>query len=115
MWFLKELAAIIHHLCGGFCRIAQRQDALAATCVLLKSDPIHWHLVRSAVLAHWLLQEKLNVFGVLGCLLCIVGSLVIVLHAPEVSCITRHRPCHRQTPDCTLHLALAHLGWKTHK
>ena len=37
----------------------------------------------SAVLAHYLLQEKLNVFGVLGCVLCIVGSVVIVLHAPE--------------------------------
>ena len=37
----------------------------------------------SAVLAHYLLQEKLNVFGVLGCVLCIVGSIVIVLHAPE--------------------------------
>lgn len=37
----------------------------------------------SAVLAHYLLQEKLNVFGVLGCMLCIVGSIVIVLHAPE--------------------------------
>jgi magnesium transporter len=36
----------------------------------------------SAVLAHYLLQEKLNVFGVLGCVLCIVGSIVIVLHAP---------------------------------
>jgi len=35
------------------------------------------------VLAHYLLQEKLNVFGVLGCVLCIVGSMVIVLHAPE--------------------------------
>ena len=39
--------------------------------------------VRSAVLAHHLLQERLNTFGVLGCLLCITGSLVIVLHAPE--------------------------------
>ncbi len=35
------------------------------------------------MLAHYLLQEKLNVFGVLGCVLCIVGSIVIVLHAPE--------------------------------
>ena len=34
-------------------------------------------------MAHWLLNEKLNVFGVLGCVLCITGSLAIVLHAPE--------------------------------
>jgi hypothetical protein len=30
-----------------------------------------------------LLNERLNVFGVLGCILCISGSLAIVLHAPE--------------------------------
>ena len=29
-----------------------------------------------------MLNEKLNVFGMLGCLLCITGSLSIVLHAP---------------------------------
>lgn len=37
----------------------------------------------SAVLAHFLLREKLQKMGMLGCLLCIVGSTVIVLHAPE--------------------------------
>ncbi|KAF6158415.1 hypothetical protein GIB67_019454 [Kingdonia uniflora] len=36
----------------------------------------------SAVLAHFLLDEKLQKMGVLGCILCIVGSTVIVLHAP---------------------------------
>jgi hypothetical protein len=36
----------------------------------------------SAILAHIILQEKLNMFGMLGCLLCITGSLTIVLHAP---------------------------------
>ncbi|KAL4852935.1 putative magnesium transporter NIPA4 [Chlorella vulgaris] len=39
-------------------------------------------IIISAVLAHYLLSEKLNVFGVVGCLLCIAGSLAIVLHAP---------------------------------
>ena len=43
---------------------------------------------RSAVLAHWLLHERLNVFCVLGCVLCIVGSVTIVLHAPEEQPIT---------------------------
>lgn len=43
---------------------------------------------RSAVLAHHLLAEKLNAFGVVGCLLCIAGSLAIVLHAPEERPIT---------------------------
>ncbi|KAH7520959.1 hypothetical protein FEM48_Zijuj08G0201000 [Ziziphus jujuba var. spinosa] len=37
----------------------------------------------SAVLAHILLNEKLQRMGMLGCLLCIVGSTMIVLHAPE--------------------------------
>lgn len=37
----------------------------------------------SAVLAHFILEEKLHVFGVLGCILCVVGSTSIVLHAPK--------------------------------
>lgn len=37
----------------------------------------------SAVLAHFLLKEKLGKMGILGCLLCVVGSVVIVLHAPQ--------------------------------
>ncbi|GMG99553.1 hypothetical protein Nepgr_001393 [Nepenthes gracilis] len=40
-------------------------------------------IIVSAVLAHFLLNEKLQKMGILGCLLCIVGSVVIVLHAPE--------------------------------
>lgn len=37
----------------------------------------------SAVLAHFMLGEKLQKMGMLGCLLCIVGSTMIVLHAPQ--------------------------------
>jgi len=37
----------------------------------------------SAVLAHFILEEKLHIFGVLGCVLCVVGSTTIVLHAPQ--------------------------------
>lgn len=37
----------------------------------------------SAVLAHFVLEEKLHIFGVLGCALCVVGSISIVLHAPQ--------------------------------
>ena len=40
-------------------------------------------IIVSAVLAHHLLAEKLHLFGWLGCLLCIVGSVSIVLNAPE--------------------------------
>lgn len=39
-------------------------------------------IIVSAVLAHCLLDEKLQKMGMLGCLLCIVGSTIIVLHAP---------------------------------
>ncbi|KAK9293061.1 hypothetical protein L1049_021045 [Liquidambar formosana] len=34
-------------------------------------------IIVSAVLAHFLLKEKLQKMGMLGCLLCIVGSVVI--------------------------------------
>ncbi|KAL6776954.1 hypothetical protein ACKKBF_B19605 [Auxenochlorella protothecoides x Auxenochlorella symbiontica] len=37
----------------------------------------------SAVLAHFLLNERLNGFGAMGCILCVTGSLAIILHAPE--------------------------------
>ncbi|CAL6434492.1 unnamed protein product [Bathycoccus prasinos] len=40
-------------------------------------------IIISAVLSHYVLNEKLNTFGWLGCALCIVGSANIVLHAPE--------------------------------
>lgn len=37
----------------------------------------------SAVLAHFLLKERLQKMGVVGCVTCIVGSVVIVIHAPQ--------------------------------
>ncbi|XP_010092565.2 probable magnesium transporter NIPA2 [Morus notabilis] len=40
-------------------------------------------IIFSAVLAHFILKEKLHIFGVLGCILCMVGSTSIVLHAPQ--------------------------------
>ncbi|KAL8166677.1 hypothetical protein V2J09_008176 [Rumex salicifolius] len=39
-------------------------------------------IIVSAILAHFMLDEKLQKMGIIGCLLCIVGSVVIVLHAP---------------------------------
>jgi drug/metabolite transporter (DMT)-like permease len=36
----------------------------------------------SAVLASVFLKERLGVQGVIGCALCLIGSLVIILHAP---------------------------------
>ncbi|XP_047955394.1 probable magnesium transporter NIPA6 isoform X1 [Salvia hispanica] len=40
-------------------------------------------IIVSAVLAHFILKERLRQMGILGCVSCIVGSVVIVLHAPE--------------------------------
>ncbi|KAJ9675266.1 hypothetical protein PVL29_024285 [Vitis rotundifolia] len=40
-------------------------------------------IIVSAVLAHFLLKEKLRKMGIQGCVLCIVGSTLIVLHAPS--------------------------------
>ncbi|KAJ0452026.1 putative magnesium transporter NIPA [Helianthus annuus] len=40
-------------------------------------------IIRYAVLAHYFLDERLHIFGVVGCALCVVGSTTIVLHAPQ--------------------------------
>ncbi|KAK7836622.1 putative magnesium transporter nipa6 [Quercus suber] len=45
-------------------------------------------IIVSAVLAHFFLKEKLQKMGILGCVLCIVGSTLIVLHAPSESSLT---------------------------
>lgn len=42
----------------------------------------------SAVLAHFILKEKLPKLGVLGCVMCISGSVIIVIHAPQEHPIT---------------------------
>ena len=36
----------------------------------------------SAVLASIMLKERLNLHGKVGCFLCVVGSTVLVIHAP---------------------------------
>ncbi|CAI0548672.1 unnamed protein product [Linum tenue] len=40
-------------------------------------------IIVSAILAHFLLNEKLHAQGVVGCVMCIAGSVVVVIHAPE--------------------------------
>ncbi|KAF1378050.1 hypothetical protein PFLUV_G00185560 [Perca fluviatilis] len=42
----------------------------------------------SAVLSSYLLGEALNVLGKLGCLLCILGSVLLVIHAPQEQEVT---------------------------
>jgi hypothetical protein len=45
-------------------------------------SPVPYPPAPSALLADLMLNEKLNVFGWVGCGLCINGSVTIVLHAP---------------------------------
>ncbi|XP_075487959.1 putative magnesium transporter NIPA6 isoform X1 [Primulina tabacum] len=40
-------------------------------------------IIISACLAHFMLKERLQKLGILGCVACIVGSIVIVIHAPQ--------------------------------
>ncbi|XP_020699720.1 probable magnesium transporter NIPA3 [Dendrobium catenatum] len=45
-------------------------------------------IIVSAVLAHFILKERLHSLGILGCVMCIAGSMVIVIHAPQERPIT---------------------------
>ncbi|KAG8663134.1 hypothetical protein MANES_01G181500v8 [Manihot esculenta] len=45
-------------------------------------------IIVSAVLAHFILNEKLHKLGILGCVMCIAGSIIIVIHAPQEHPIT---------------------------
>ncbi|PNT70927.1 hypothetical protein BRADI_2g20020v3 [Brachypodium distachyon] len=45
-------------------------------------------IIVSAVLAHFILNERLHALGILGCVMCIAGSMVIVIHAPQEQEIT---------------------------
>ncbi|KAL0375945.1 UNVERIFIED_CONTAM: putative magnesium transporter NIPA4 [Sesamum calycinum] len=50
---------------------------------LVAAAGLHLLSLSIAVLAHVILRERLHIFGVLGCALCVVGSTTIVLHAPQ--------------------------------
>ena len=39
-------------------------------------------LICSAVLGSYFLNERLGTLGKLGCAICLIGSIIIVLHAP---------------------------------
>lgn len=42
-------------------------------------------VVAAAVLAHFMLKEKLSFSGSIGISLCVLGSVVVVLHGPHSS------------------------------
>ncbi|KAJ8574459.1 hypothetical protein K7X08_026264 [Anisodus acutangulus] len=45
-------------------------------------------IIVSAVLAHVILKERLHQLGIIGCVMCIAGSVVIVIHAPQEHAIS---------------------------
>ncbi|XP_061905087.1 magnesium transporter NIPA3-like isoform X2 [Entelurus aequoreus] len=45
----------------------------------------------SALFSWFLLGEELNVLGKLGCLLCVLGSILLVIHAPQEQEVTSLR------------------------
>jgi hypothetical protein len=52
-------------------------------CVGISVSPQYlFDLAYSAILASYLLDEELGHLGRLGCTICILGSLIIVIHAP---------------------------------
>ena len=63
------------------------------------------YFIGSAILAHFLLKEKLGKLGILGCVLCMVGSTIIVLHAPgehDISSVGQIWELATQPSECML-------------
>ncbi|XP_051139153.1 probable magnesium transporter NIPA6 [Andrographis paniculata] len=74
LWWVGMVAMVV----GEFANFVAYMYAPAVLVTPLGALSI----IVSAILAHFLLKEKLRKLGVLGCVLCVVGSTVIVLHAP---------------------------------
>lgn len=56
-------------------------------------------LLNSAILSSYFLNEKLNIHGKLGCVLSILGSTVMVIHAPEEEEVTSLDEMERKLQD----------------
>lgn len=74
----------------GALSIIIRQEKSGNDCSTFCLLHTRWHIfiylsvyLCSAALAHMILGEKLHIFGMVGCVLCIVGSTTICLHAPQ--------------------------------
>ncbi|KAI8376302.1 magnesium transporter NIPA-domain-containing protein [Radiomyces spectabilis] len=77
MWWLGMILMVVGELCNFV--------AYAFTQAILITPLGALSVVISAILSSIFLKEKLNFQGKVGCLQCIVGAVVIVLHAPEQS------------------------------
>ncbi|KAL8486031.1 hypothetical protein ACS0TY_028075 [Phlomoides rotata] len=64
--------------------IGEFANFLAYTCApaVLVTPLGVYSIIVSAILGNFFLKEKLQKLGILGCIMCVVGSTVIVLHAP---------------------------------
>ncbi|XP_039406748.1 magnesium transporter NIPA3 isoform X2 [Corvus cornix cornix] len=60
----------------------------------------------SAILSSYFLNEKLNIHGKLGCILSILGSTVMVIHAPEEEEVTSLDEMERKLQDPVVALVL---------
>ncbi|KAF8404214.1 hypothetical protein HHK36_009097 [Tetracentron sinense] len=76
-------AGMITMIVGEIANFAAYAFAPAILVTPLGALSIIIRHVEHAALAHIILREKLHVFGILGCVLCVVGSTTIVLHAPQ--------------------------------
>ncbi|XP_053703909.1 magnesium transporter NIPA1 isoform X1 [Synchiropus splendidus] len=52
-----------------------------------------------AVLASWILEERLNILGQLGCILCCCGSVVLIIHSPKSETVTSRLELEQQLLD----------------
>ncbi|KAI8884943.1 DUF803-domain-containing protein [Backusella circina FSU 941] len=77
MWWTGMILMIVGELCNFV--------AYAFTQAILVTPLGALSVVISAVLSSFFLKERLSFQGKIGCLQCILGAIMIVLHAPEQS------------------------------
>ena len=74
LWWLGTLTMVLGEACNFL--------AYAFAPAVLVTPLGAISIIVSAVLAHLLLKEKLHYLGWMGCLICIIGSMNIVMNAP---------------------------------
>lgn len=65
-------------------KLHKKQDSKDVATHTVEQFSLHF----SAILSSYLLREVLNILGKLGCLLCLLGSILLVIHAPEEQEVT---------------------------
>ncbi|KAL7424519.1 hypothetical protein Q5752_000203 [Cryptotrichosporon argae] len=80
LWWIGMITMIVGEICNFV--------AYAFTEAILVTPMGAMSVVVAAILSHFILQEKLNLFGWVGCTLCIIGSVILALNAPEEQSVT---------------------------